>query len=80
MEGFATGFTPTQATKPGFAVENEKFRVTFDGVSLLEYLSDEFTGTFNQGDVQRCEEHHQPRFRDLLRLAACAGASVGGGL
>jgi len=32
MEGFATGFTPTQATKPGFAVENEKFRVTFDGV------------------------------------------------
>ena len=46
MEGFATGFTPTQATKPGFAVENDKFRVTFDGVSLLEYLSDEFTGTF----------------------------------
>jgi len=32
MEGFATGFTPTQATKPGFALENDKFRVTFDGV------------------------------------------------
>ena len=38
MEGFATGFTPTQATKPGFALENDQFRVTFDGVSLLEYL------------------------------------------
>ena len=38
MEGFATGFIPTQATKPGFAVENQKFRVTFDGVSLLQYL------------------------------------------
>jgi len=32
MEGFATGFTPAQATKPGFVVENDKFRVTFDGV------------------------------------------------
>ena len=39
MEGFATGFTPAQATKPGFLVENEKFRVTFDGVSL-EHLCD----------------------------------------
>lgn len=32
MEGFATGFAPARATKPGFVVENEKFRVTFDGV------------------------------------------------
>ena len=39
MEGFATGFTPAQATKPGFVVESEKFRVTFDGVSL-EHLCD----------------------------------------
>ena len=33
MEGFATGFAPAQATKPGFVLENDKFRVTFDGVS-----------------------------------------------
>jgi len=32
MEGFATGFAPAQATKPGFVLENDKFRVTFDGV------------------------------------------------
>lgn len=32
----------------------------------------------HQGDVQRCEEHYQPRFRDLLWLAACAGAFVRG--
>ena len=35
MERFATGFAPARATKPGFVVENEKFRVTFEGVSLL---------------------------------------------
>ena len=38
MEGFATGFAPARATKPGFVVENEKFRVTFDGVSILDSL------------------------------------------
>jgi len=32
MERFATGFAPARATKPGFVVENEKFRVTFEGV------------------------------------------------
>ena len=33
MERFATGFAPARATKPGFVIENEKFRVTFEGVS-----------------------------------------------
>ena len=33
MERFATGFAPARATKPGFVVKNEKFRVTFEGVS-----------------------------------------------
>ena len=47
----------------------------FLNISLMNSLEPS-----NQGDVQRCEEHHQPRFWDLLRLAACAGASVGGGL
>ena len=32
MEGFATGFDISGATRPGFRVENEKFRVTFQGV------------------------------------------------
>ena len=38
MEGFATGFAPAQATKPGFVLENDKFRVTFDGVSVRKFL------------------------------------------
>ena len=37
MEGFATGFAPAQATKPGFVLENDKFRVTFDGVSVRKF-------------------------------------------
>ena len=37
MEEFASGFAPAQATKPGFVLENEKFRVTFDGVSLRPF-------------------------------------------
>lgn len=32
MEGFATGFDISGATRPGFRVENDKFRVTFQGV------------------------------------------------
>lgn len=32
MEGFATGFDISGATRPGFCLENDKFRVTFQGV------------------------------------------------
>ena len=79
MEGFATGFTPTQATKPGFAVENEKFRVTFDGVSLLEY-HDKFTGNYIKvmcNDVKNIISHGFETCYDwrpvleLLLEAAC---------
>jgi len=32
MEGFATGFNLEGKTKPGYSVENEKFKLTFSGV------------------------------------------------
>ena len=43
MEGFATGFAPAQATKPGFVLENDKFRVTFDGVSVRKIFEVRFS-------------------------------------
>jgi len=36
MEGFATGFALSGATRPGFSVENDKFKVSFDGVMCNE--------------------------------------------
>jgi len=36
MEGFATGFALSGATRPGFSLENEKFKITFDGVMCNE--------------------------------------------
>jgi len=36
MEGFATGFFISEATRPGFSIENEKFKVTFNGVMCNE--------------------------------------------
>jgi len=32
MEGFATGFAVEGATAPGFTIENEEFKITFQGV------------------------------------------------
>ena len=50
MERLATGFAPARATKPGFVVENEKFRVTFEGVSSSTIK--ELTQELFQGDLQ----------------------------
>lgn len=32
MEAFATGFSMASPTKPGFSIENENYKLTFDGV------------------------------------------------
>ena len=87
MEGFATGFTPAQATKPGFVVENEKFRVTFDGVSLehLCGLLELFTELHKQvmcNDVKNIISHGFETCYDwrpvleLLLEAACENYSM----